>query len=49
MPTEPLRCAGALIVDDGGRLFFQRRSPERPLFPSCSDVVAFAALPSIGR
>ncbi|MGB2567862.1 hypothetical protein ACPFP2_05325 [Micromonospora citrea] len=40
MPTEPLRCAGALIVDDDGRLFVQRRSAERRLF---------AALRSIGR
>ncbi|MCW3816515.1 NUDIX domain-containing protein [Micromonospora sp. DR5-3] len=39
MPTEPLRCAGALIVDDDGRLFFQRRSPERRLFPNCWDIV----------
>ncbi|MEU8259783.1 NUDIX domain-containing protein [Micromonospora sp. NPDC048999] len=39
MPTEPLRCAGALIVGDDGRLFFQRRSPERRLFPNCWDIV----------
>ncbi|MEV4197410.1 NUDIX domain-containing protein [Micromonospora globbae] len=39
MSTEPLRCAGALIVDDEGRLFFQRRSPDRRLFPNCWDVV----------
>ncbi|MEU4677110.1 NUDIX domain-containing protein [Micromonospora sp. NPDC023737] len=39
MSTEPLRCAGALIVDDDGRLFFQRRSPHRRLFPNCWDVV----------
>ncbi|TDC26613.1 NUDIX domain-containing protein [Micromonospora sp. 15K316] len=39
MSTEPLRCAGALIVDDDGRLFFQRRSPRRRLFPNCWDVV----------
>ncbi|MFG2056216.1 NUDIX hydrolase [Micromonospora sp. NPDC048930] len=39
MPTEPLRCAGALIVDDDGRLFIQRRSPERRLFPNCWDIV----------
>jgi 8-oxo-dGTP pyrophosphatase MutT (NUDIX family) len=36
--TEPLRCAGALIVDDDGRLFFQRRSPERRLFPNTWDI-----------
>lgn len=39
MSTEPLRCAGALIVDDDGRLFFQRRSPDRRLFPNAWDVV----------
>ncbi|MFC4149359.1 NUDIX hydrolase [Micromonospora mangrovi] len=39
MPTDPLRCAGALIVDDDGRLFFQRRSAERRLFPNCWDIV----------
>lgn len=39
MLTEPLRCAGALIVDDAGRLFFQRRSPARRLFPNCWDIV----------
>ncbi|WP_256371033.1 hypothetical protein [Micromonospora sp. KC207] len=39
MPTEPLRCADALIVDDNGRLFVPRRSPQR---------AAFAALRSIG-
>ncbi|MFC8618201.1 NUDIX domain-containing protein [Micromonospora purpureochromogenes] len=58
MPTEPLRCAGALIVDDDGRLFLQRRSPERSLFPNAWDIVgghrepggtAVAALRSIGR
>lgn len=39
VPTEPLRCAGALIVDDDGRIFIQRRSPERRLFPNCWDIV----------
>ncbi|WFF07699.1 NUDIX domain-containing protein [Micromonospora sp. WMMD1076] len=39
MPTEPLRCAGALIVDDDGRIFIQRRSSERRLFPNCWDIV----------
>lgn len=38
MSTEPLRCAGALIVDDDGRLFIQRRSPERRLFPNAWDI-----------
>ncbi|GAB2951528.1 hypothetical protein GCM10027280_44910 [Micromonospora polyrhachis] len=39
MPPEPLRCAGALIVDDDGRIFFQRRSPHRRLFPNVWDIV----------
>nr|MDT0661834.1 NUDIX domain-containing protein [Micromonospora sp. DSM 115978] len=39
MPTEPLRCTGALIVDDDGRIFFQRRSPDRRLFPNAWDIV----------
>ncbi|MEV7330092.1 NUDIX domain-containing protein [Micromonospora sp. NPDC093244] len=39
MSTEPLRCAGALIVDHDGRIFFQRRSPHRRLFPNCWDIV----------
>jgi 8-oxo-dGTP diphosphatase len=37
--TEPLRCAGALIVDDDGRIFIQRRSPDRRLFPNTWDIV----------
>ncbi|MGW4501124.1 NUDIX domain-containing protein [Micromonospora sp. NPDC004336] len=39
MSTEPLRCAGALIVDDEGRLFVQRRSADRRIFPNCWDIV----------
>jgi 8-oxo-dGTP pyrophosphatase MutT (NUDIX family) len=39
MTDEPLRCAGALILDDAGRLFVQRRSPQRRLFPNCWDIV----------
>ncbi|MEV2237871.1 NUDIX domain-containing protein [Micromonospora sp. NPDC049891] len=39
MSTEPLRCAGALIVAPDGRLFFQRRSPHRRLFANCWDIV----------
>lgn len=39
MSTEPLRCAGALVVDHDGRIFFQRRSPHRRLFPNCWDIV----------
>ncbi|WFE37492.1 NUDIX domain-containing protein [Micromonospora sp. WMMD998] len=38
MPTDPLRCAGALIVDDDGRIFVQRRAPGRRLFPNCWDI-----------
>ncbi|PZF88291.1 NUDIX hydrolase [Micromonospora endophytica] len=39
VPTEPLHCAGALIVNPQGRLFFQRRSPHRRLFANCWDIV----------
>ena len=39
MSDEPLRCAGALILDDDGRVFVQRRSAARSLFPNCWDVV----------
>ncbi|WP_405428925.1 hypothetical protein [Micromonospora sp. NBC_00617] len=59
MSTEPLRCAGALIVDHDGRIFFQRRSPHRRLLPNCWDgndglirriaEEGFAALRSIDR
>ncbi|WP_231605800.1 hypothetical protein [Micromonospora sp. HK10] len=57
MPTEPLRCAGALIVDDDGRSFIQRRSPDRRILTDCRDIVehrdvdedGFAALRPIGR
>ena len=38
VPTEPLRCAGALIVDDDSRIFIQRRSSERRIFPNCWDI-----------
>jgi 8-oxo-dGTP pyrophosphatase MutT (NUDIX family) len=37
--TEPLHCVGALIVDDDGRIFVQRRSPDRRLFPDSWDIV----------
>jgi 8-oxo-dGTP diphosphatase len=37
--TEPLRCAGAVIVDDDGRIFIQRRSADRSLFPDTWDIV----------
>ncbi|GAB3211639.1 hypothetical protein GCM10027294_34800 [Marinactinospora endophytica] len=30
---------GAVIIDDRGRAFAQRRSPERRLFPGCWDIV----------
>jgi len=36
---EPLRVAGALVVDDVGRIFFQKRSATRKLFPNTWDVV----------
>ncbi|PZG07051.1 NUDIX hydrolase [Micromonospora craterilacus] len=39
MSNEPLRCAGALIIAPDGRIFFQRRSPHRRLFPNCWDIV----------
>lgn len=39
MPPEPLRCAGALIVDDDGRIFIQRRSKDRTLYPDTWDIV----------
>lgn len=39
MSTEPLLCAGALVVDDSGRFFFQRRSAQRKLFPNTWDIV----------
>ena len=34
-----LRCAAALIFDGAGRVFVQRRSPDRRLFPGAWDVV----------
>jgi hypothetical protein len=34
MVPDPLRVTGALVVDDDGRIFFQRRSPTRKLFPN---------------
>ncbi len=34
-----MRVAGALVVDDEGRIFFQRRSPHRRLFPNTWDIV----------
>jgi 8-oxo-dGTP pyrophosphatase MutT (NUDIX family) len=36
---EPRRCAGALILDDDGRIFIQRRAHTRELFPGCWDIV----------
>jgi 8-oxo-dGTP diphosphatase len=39
VPTPPLRVAGALVVDDDGRIFFQKRSPQRKLFPNAWDIV----------
>jgi 8-oxo-dGTP diphosphatase len=37
--TEPLRCAGAVIVDNDGRIFVQRRSAGRRLYPNTWDIV----------
>jgi 8-oxo-dGTP pyrophosphatase MutT (NUDIX family) len=37
--TESLRCVGALVIDDDGRIFVQRRSPDRRLFPNSWDIV----------
>jgi 8-oxo-dGTP pyrophosphatase MutT (NUDIX family) len=34
-----LRVAGALVVDDAGRIFFQKRSATRKLFPNAWDIV----------
>ncbi|MEU7903929.1 NUDIX domain-containing protein [Actinoplanes sp. NPDC049118] len=39
MVPDPLRVAGALVVDDDGRIFFQRRSAQRKLFPNAWDIV----------
>ncbi|MFI5936217.1 NUDIX hydrolase [Actinoplanes sp. NPDC051494] len=39
MSDEPLRVAAALVVDDRGRIFFQKRSAQRKLFPNSWDVV----------
>ncbi|HLL66494.1 MAG TPA: NUDIX domain-containing protein [Micromonosporaceae bacterium] len=39
MPDEPLRCASAVILDDDGRVFIQRRAPDRALFPGAWDIV----------
>jgi len=35
----PLSVAGALVVRDDGRIFFQRRSARRKLFPNSWDIV----------
>ncbi len=34
-----MRVAGALVVNDERRIFFQRRSPHRRLFPNTWDIV----------
>ncbi|MGC4806589.1 hypothetical protein [Micromonospora sp. DT233] len=55
MPTEPLRCADALIVDDDGRSFAPRRSPQRLPAPDArgpvdtEDIAPFPAPRPIGR
>ncbi|MEV2261988.1 NUDIX domain-containing protein [Streptomyces anulatus] len=40
--TEPRRVVGALIRDPYDRIFVQRRSADRRLFPGCWDVVGGA-------
>jgi 8-oxo-dGTP diphosphatase len=35
----PLAVAGAFVVDDDGRIFFQMRSAQRKLFPNTWDIV----------
>jgi 8-oxo-dGTP diphosphatase len=37
--SSHLRCAAALIFDGAGRIFVQRRSPDRRLFPGAWDIV----------
>src|SRR3954465_4230230 len=39
VPSEPLRVAGALVVDDDCRIFFQRPAPPRRVFPGCWGIV----------
>lgn len=39
MYPAPLPVAGALVVRDDGRIFFQRRSAARKLFPNTWDIV----------
>ena len=39
MYPAPLAVAGALVVRDDGRIFFQRRSAQRKLFPNTWDIV----------
>ncbi|MDG4822052.1 NUDIX domain-containing protein [Asanoa sp. WMMD1127] len=39
MAVEPLLCAAGVIVDDDGRVFIQRRSATRKLFPDTWDIV----------
>ncbi|MET8975790.1 NUDIX domain-containing protein [Streptomyces sp. NPDC004539] len=43
--TDPRRIVGALIRDPEGRIFVQRRSAGRRLFPGCWDVVGGAVEP----
>jgi hypothetical protein len=37
-PPETLFCVGALIIDRAGRVFVQKRAPDRKLFPGCWDI-----------
>lgn len=39
---------GAVVADEQGRVYVQRRSPERELFPGCWDVVGGHAEPGEG-
>ncbi|WP_067509541.1 NUDIX domain-containing protein [Actinoplanes sp. TFC3] len=39
MPQEPLRVTAALVVSPDDRIFFQKRSATRKLFPNSWDVV----------
>ncbi|MEV7595942.1 NUDIX domain-containing protein [Kitasatospora sp. NPDC089797] len=41
--AEPRPVVGALIRDPTGRIFVQRRSADRSLFPGCWDIVGGAA------
>jgi 8-oxo-dGTP diphosphatase len=47
--TEGRQCVvGALILDEAGRVFVQRRGPDRRLFPGCWDIVGGHVRPGEG-